>query len=152
MFYRINQRIKDFFYSECRNNCPACRAGHVDDGRRLKLNNGKTIVVPTPADFLIMHATFTDHFAFLNPSTGSFLIKAVCDALRENSELNFGDFISIVNQKVAARTTRNRENNNLHNKKQSPEARVTLMKSLVFRQLPEVAARTNGSTASTQAP
>lgn len=125
----------------------ACRGTKLDDGVQLPASDSFTgldmfdgigdppmFKIPSMADFLVMYATYEDHYAFRNPTTGSWFIQSLCDELEENGKT--ADLLSMLTG-VVGRVAFHYQSNvprrkEMDEKKQCPVFVSTLTRALYF--------------------
>ncbi|KAJ8726105.1 hypothetical protein PYW07_000803 [Mythimna separata] len=95
--------------------------------------NKSILTVPTHADTLVVSSTVEDYLSYRDDS-GSWMIQALCDTIEENFRTqNLLDMVLNMNRKVAYDyITTLCLLEEMNNKKQMPETRITLTKHLKF--------------------
>ncbi|KAJ8729674.1 hypothetical protein PYW08_001255 [Mythimna loreyi] len=119
--------VMDFF--------KACMSFWKDSNGTDSLNdpNKSFLTVPTHADTLVVCSTVEDYLSYRDGS-GSWMIQALCDTIEKNYESeNLLDMVIRMNRTVAYdKITTLCALNEMNNKKQMPETRITLTKHLKF--------------------
>ncbi|RVE50314.1 hypothetical protein evm_004980 [Chilo suppressalis] len=113
----------------------ACRGGKVDEGRTVRHDGeeNQLLVVPSHADFLIMHSSVDDHLSWRDIG-GSWMIQELCEIIdAHHHNMDLLHLITLTNRNVAyTRASNTPSNLRTHNMKQIPETRFTLTKLVKF--------------------